>query len=272
MIEEAMNKFEELCERAENRAEYVRDGAYLDKSGNAHHVVESKLPRYDTTSVLSLASVAKCYAGSNPSAWINEHWIIAVLQDVDDWEGFEFNETDGVEGHIILPAKRPSMVSADVQLSELLKEGKWPKRVRQHDLNRFITFDLRSAAITPPELRDIVRDITWAGSDQEDVKIRHGGDAMGKSVRAEAIGKTAFPEDVTIRIEPVIKPVTNGAIAVDIKAMFVIDPTDKVVGLIPYPGELERAKNSALEQLRRQVEELLGVQFENRIFLGSPTF
>lgn len=269
MIAEAIQAIKDLANAEHNRKRFDENEVgtvAVDKDGSATPVVQQASTRADVDDLASLVRGIKAYAGPESTVWVSENAVIAVLDDIDEWPGYRLPNNDG--SAYILPTHDIDKITLGVSMNGLLERSSWPLKVNQPAFLQKLSYDFASAKFDV-ELKSIVRTIRWATHDEAHQDIKQGSDAMGRSVRNEASGAADFPEYVNIDIKAFEAPVLE-RVAVTVEAQFIVDTAGRTLGLLPLPGELERAKRDALNKLRFEMITTLNGDWEKRIYLGSP--
>jgi hypothetical protein len=268
VIKEAMDKVEEMTR--EGLADTVYDvndaGKIVRQPSGEHKTVISQVAfSPDVTCLKSFARAIAKYGDDDTTIWVGEACVKAVFQELGDQYIGYAKIARAEEEVLVLPTRSIPRCVLDVDLNPLFSERCYPKGDPQGAFCRKLSYDFAGATLSH-DLLTLVRTMRWQSEDHESLEVRQGGDSMGKSVRKEAVGHDKFPDYVTVSFSAFESP--SVSVTVSVKCQFVVDVTSRTLGLIPLPGEINRAKQVALEKLRFEVINHVGGGFEDKTFLG----
>lgn len=210
-------------------------------------------PRKHTITTLgSLKSAFERYTEDHqPSVWVSLTAVVVLFADADG---------DGRLQRLTLPVT-PSPLFETVT--------KLPSNAKQ--LVGVIRHDLKPGEITPPNFEAAISKIKWLKASQATGEFGTLKSTMGREGTAEAVPGGDLPPEITIGFEPFPGLSADRLDAhVEVVLSVAVDPENEAIHVRPYPGQIEQAKASAVEQLRAKLIELLNVGDLDVVFAGTP--
>ncbi len=209
------------------------------------------------TTLASLTGAFQRYtADHTPSVWCSMNAVVIVFSDGED----QISGIDGRLHKITLPVA-PSPLFA---LLPKIPTG-------QKELIGYLRHDLKPAGIEPPTFESTVSSLLWSKSSSTAQDIGTMKSTLGKSASSEVRPKDGsdLPPEIRITFEPF--PALNRDLSaeVEVDLSITVDAESEKIYVRPYPGQIEQAQASAVEQLRKKIAELLAVE-STVVFAGMP--
>jgi hypothetical protein len=135
-------------------------------------------------------------------------------------------------------------------------------RFAQREFIALLRIGLRGCLLGDSNLLAIVRDLRFNTAGEGTGTIQHGSESLGKSLVARVAGIDAIPEGVYLSVQVF----ENWAQNVTIPCAIDILTQEQQFRLVPYPGELRKAKDETLAGI---LEFLAGNENEVPAYLGT---
>lgn len=230
--------------------------ALLDIGGN---VVPHPLPvpRLGATvrTVESLAAALKHYDDNETTIaiWVSLDRVVAVFHDVLE---------DYRDDRITLPL-HPSPVFGTLRTME-------KNTYEQQQLLQVLRHDLKPTTITPEGFDLAVSALKFSTVDDEEGKFTaNKSDSMGRSIRAEVEGNLDRFQTVNVAFLPYPALIDEVPEEVSVGCGVNLLVRDRRIRVAPYPGELEKAETTAVDLVRKAIEDALP-SYKGRVFCGTP--
>lgn len=134
------------------------------------------------------------------------------------------------------------------QMRWLTTQAKQP--LSQRDFVRLLRIDLRGCFAAYPTLLSMVRNLRWTGTQFNDGAVSHGRESLGRAIEAQVSGADSIPEEITVTV-PFWR---QFPCSVSIACAIEILPQEQSFRLTPYPNEIDKATETALDALAAALE------------------
>ena len=128
------------------------------------------------------------------------------------------------------------------------------QRFDQKNLVDLLAFDFHGA-LNNPGLVDIVRKINFSSTQSGSGVVNETSVSIDRSIKAELTGAGEIPDHFFVTTPVFSNPGIDGQTT--IKVRLACNPDDQTFMVRPYPGEIENAIATALDQVAEQIAELL---------------
>ena len=144
---------------------------------------------------------------------------------------------------------------------EWLENSARKQQFKQHDFIRLLRINLAGCLPGDSGLLALVRNLKWSTSATVTGVVQQGRESMGKQIDSLVNGESAIPEEITLTV-PVF---ANYGFEAIIRCAIDVSPAEQVFRLVPYPNQLELAKQGAMAAIR-----LTLTKQPAPLFFGSP--
>ena len=119
----------------------------------------------------------------------------------------------------------------------------------QGDLVRILRILFRNCLPQDSVLLSLIRQLKFSAIGENSVAIAHGNESMGRSINNKVSGESAIPDELALLV-PIFE---NHPFRFQIVCALEIFPADSAFKLTPYPGEVQKAMDAALESVRETI-------------------
>lgn len=137
----------------------------------------------------------------------------------------------------------------------------------QVELIRALRTTFRSATPSNPELAAILRRVNFKSTASTQGEVGHGTASLGKQIAGEVTGVWAIPEYVVFTFPVYGNPCFRGVWA-SVECALEPDAGNGTFRVIPLPGQLECAVESAVAEIAEQLRK--GIGDDVALYFGKP--
>ncbi len=139
--------------------------------------------------------------------------------------------------------------------------GESGKQLTQPDLVRVLRITLRGALPADSTLLTLIRKLKFQNDKGATGDIQHGRESLGRSITASINADNELPDELTLRV-PIFE---NHPFIAPIVCAIEIFPHESMFKLTPYPLELRKAMDGALDSIAQTLAPA-----EVPTYLGQP--
>lgn len=210
--------------------------------GSTVHEIDSLVK-----SVAHFATVDIEQSVNDVTVWVQANNVHVVVDTIEDKGSIKFV---------------PGLNSLFVRFDRLQTE-----HFTHDELCRLLRHDLH-AAERSEEFDLAVSNLKFERNETEERNSSRTADSMGKSVRAEITGEKDIPKSVTFSF-PAYPGLPDVETAIAIDCSVVLDAENKVIRIIPKPGQLDASRREAASDLRDEIETQFNGDVAGRTFIGT---
>lgn len=224
---------------------YLRDG-----NGNLQRRIAEPAPiDHEPSDLQTLADLAIRVQddGENPEIWVHSGRVELIHE----------RETQRDTSRIYLHQSK--------QINDLQNLEQKQPWYSQRDFIKLLRVNFRGCLSAHPTLIEIVRKVKFNISESGESEVRIGQSSLGKSINAQIHGTGDLPDEVTLSV-PIF---ANAELKYWGQVVCVLDadPNSKQFQLIPAPGSIENAVQSAMGAIHGELTAMLQGK-EIPIYLG----